>query len=56
MSDKYKDSDHFKARCWENVTFYLDALDKSHITRLIEKSISDKYEDTNKPQGAGEAG
>lgn len=43
MNSKYKDSDHFKARCWESAISYLQALDKEHITRMIEHSINKHY-------------
>jgi hypothetical protein len=56
MSDKYKDSDHFKARCWENATHYLDALNKSEITRLIEYTIMKKYGNTEEPQATRSPG
>ena len=45
MKSKLKEAE-FKARCWDQATGYLKALDKEHIVNMIEYSIRQTYGDT----------
>lgn len=45
-------NDRLAALCWEEAKCYFRAMDRSHISRMIEHSIVNKHADTEEPQGA----
>lgn len=45
-------NDKLAALCWEEAKCYFNAMDRSHISRMIEHSIVNKYGHTEEPKGA----
>jgi hypothetical protein len=48
MSKPLKESDAFKARCWEWAKEYFAATSRSHLIGLAERTVEIEIEETNK--------
>ena len=47
----YSEND-LKALCWEEAKVYFDAMDRSHISRMIDHAVRKQYANTEEPKGA----